>query len=459
MRSRPLPFAPRRGGTILIVTIWIVMVMVAMVLLLAQVMHVEMFCSANEQSSLQAQAVEQGAIQHVLSCVDSLKGQVPTESETPCQAVQVGAGAFWIIHPDFRDDVSLAYGITDEASKLNLNSATPAMLAKLPNMTDEIAACVADWRDADLNASSAGAESEYYASLPNPYRCKNAPLETVEELFLVKGVTKELLFGEDINRNGALDENENDADASEPPDNRDGRLDRGVAPLVTVYSQEENRDANGARRVNVSTGRGQALSELIVKALPVGRANEVLTRARDEGRIRPFSSVLDFYVRTGLKTDEFALLADRMTTSQAATLQGLVNVTTAPRQVLACLPGLDENDAAALVHARAPGAMNLDNIAWVAGVLPASKLAAIGNYITARTCRFSADIVSVAADGRAFRRCRIVVDASSSPPKVIYRQDLTHLGWPLDAAILSALRSGAAIEDAAANDTLAQEGT
>ena len=58
----------------------------------------------------------------------------------------------------------------------------------------------------------------------------------------------------------------------------------------------------------------------------------------------------------------------------------------------------------------------------------------------------SADLVAISGDGRAFRRCRVVVDASASPPKVLYRQDLTHLGWPLEPEIMAGLRSGTSLD-------------
>jgi general secretion pathway protein K len=40
-----------------------------------------------------------------------------------------------------------------------------------------------------------GAEDGYYQSLDLPYSCKNGPIESIEELLLVKGITKELLYG------------------------------------------------------------------------------------------------------------------------------------------------------------------------------------------------------------------------------------------------------------------------
>jgi len=157
--------------------------------------------------------------------------------------------------------------------------------------------------------------------------------------------------------------------------------------------------------------------------------------------------VLDFYYRAGLTIEEFRPIADRLTTSEEQTLRGLVNVNTAPRQVLLCLPGLEESDVSALITARSGEGADLSSIAWVVEALAQDKAVGIGSYITTRSYQFSADIVGVAADGRAFRRCRIVVDAAGSPPRVVYRQDLTGLGWPLSEDVLLDLRSGVALEN------------
>jgi general secretion pathway protein K len=40
-----------------------------------------------------------------------------------------------------------------------------------------------------------GAEDDYYMYLDRPYHCKNEPLDSVEEILLVKGVTPELFYG------------------------------------------------------------------------------------------------------------------------------------------------------------------------------------------------------------------------------------------------------------------------
>jgi len=40
-----------------------------------------------------------------------------------------------------------------------------------------------------------GAEDSYYQSLTPPYSCKNGPVESIDELLLVKGFTREILYG------------------------------------------------------------------------------------------------------------------------------------------------------------------------------------------------------------------------------------------------------------------------
>jgi general secretion pathway protein K len=64
-----------------------------------------------------------------------------------------------------------------------------------PRKIDEIVDSIKDWIDADEEVTGSGAESSYYASLDPPYSAKNAQLDCIEELLMVKGVTKEIFYG------------------------------------------------------------------------------------------------------------------------------------------------------------------------------------------------------------------------------------------------------------------------
>jgi general secretion pathway protein K len=59
----------------------------------------------------------------------------------------------------------------------------------------EIVDAVKDWIDADDDVTGTGAEGGYYAGLERPYAAKNAPLDCIEELLMVKGVTRDLFYG------------------------------------------------------------------------------------------------------------------------------------------------------------------------------------------------------------------------------------------------------------------------
>jgi hypothetical protein len=76
---------------------------------------------------------------------------------------------------------------------------------------------------------------------------------------MVKGFNAWILFGEDYNRNGMLDANEDDGDASFPPDNGDGVLFPGIAPYLTLWSNEMNTSADGRPRINLNMKDAQEL--------------------------------------------------------------------------------------------------------------------------------------------------------------------------------------------------------
>jgi hypothetical protein len=57
----------------------------------------------------------------------------------------------------------------------------------------------------------------------------------------------------------------------------------------------------------------------------------------------------------------------------------------------------------------------------------------------------------VSQDGRAFKRVKIVIDASSGIPQIIHREDLTRYGWPLDPAIREDLKAGKDISGLSGN--------
>lgn len=92
-------------------------------------------------------------------------------------------------------------GILDEESKINLNSMESekvmtrflVLAAVMPeDSAAPLAASILDWIDSDEDARNGGAESVFYQTLRQPYNAKNAPLNSLEELLWVKGMTPEI---------------------------------------------------------------------------------------------------------------------------------------------------------------------------------------------------------------------------------------------------------------------------
>jgi len=123
-------------------------------------------------------------------------------------------------------DITLADGtcsvtVTDESSKLNLNLLKTSsgtldrtkidQVLRLIDLLNRrsfedspigygLIPAIIDWTDSDEETTclafvaheNLGAESSYYAGLDHPYRSKNAPLDTTEELLLIKGITPQV---------------------------------------------------------------------------------------------------------------------------------------------------------------------------------------------------------------------------------------------------------------------------
>jgi len=86
----------------------------------------------------------------------------------------------------------------------------------------EIIDSLMDWIDSGDNNGEEeyGAEDSHYMSLDPPYHCKNGPIESIEELLLVQGITEELLYGT----------------KEKPP----------LAPLLTVWGDDGKVNLNTA---------------------------------------------------------------------------------------------------------------------------------------------------------------------------------------------------------------------
>lgn len=201
------------------------------------------------------------------------RGMLVTDGEQPKMR-----GRFSVLAPGMLEGVSsgFRYGLEDESTRINLNALMAVeastenggrdLLMALPGMSEEIADAILDWIDDDDDPREFGAELDHYSGVIPPYAPKNGSLDTVEELLLVRGVTPELLFGPDANRNGMVDGNELGGSVGEF-DNSDGTLDRGWSAYFTLHSAEKNARLDGTPKIDVNSEDLEQLHADLVEAL------------------------------------------------------------------------------------------------------------------------------------------------------------------------------------------------
>lgn len=429
-------------GSVLVIVLMIAIGMIGISIYFANSMSLELRAADNRSSGLSSEQAIEGAARYVSSILTiyNTNGALPEVGEYAAEAVSLGTSLipeenphFWLIGRNNGSTIVTAphFALVDEASKLDLNATwltADILVSNIPNMTYEFAEAIMDWRSTNDTSGS----SLNYGQLG--YLPKHAPFETVGELRLLYGADPEWLKGEDLNQNGLLDANEKDL-------NGNGMADRGWIEFFTVYNREPNTRPDGSSFTNVNNNA--QLYSLLELRLGASRARDVtnsLARASGSGQgqgqgNQSLASLLQFYVRSGLNADEFAGIYSDISATTNSYVVGRVNVNTAPVEVLACLPGMDYSTAQQLVNYRDSTSVDVRTFAWIVDALGSgsSAIQALGqgDYITAKSFQVTADIAALGPFGRGYRRTRFVFDTSEGTPKVVYRQDLSRLGWAL----------------------------
>jgi hypothetical protein len=430
-------------GSILIIVLWVAFGLCSIALYFAHSMSLELKAADNTVAGIEADQAIEGAALYVSNVIATLgiSNNMPSPANFKADGVKVGNATFWLIGRDTNDLASSAqgdhpvWGLVDEASKVSLNNSN-MVFQNLPQMTANLAAAMVDWQTGSNSPpSTGGAKSETYSGLNPPYLCKSGPYETIDELSMVYGMNMDLLYGEDANLNGILDPNENDGSLTPPNDNQDGVLDPGLFEYVTTWTAgESTTTTNGIARVAINNTTG--LTALIQSNFP--SLSQYVTTGGGRrtggggggGGGATYTSVLQFYVQSGMPETDFQQIEPYLMNPSTA---GLVNVNTATATALACIPGIGLTLAPQVLQYRQSNPPQAASISWLKTALGGDVTVAeqVGPYVTPYSYQYTADVAAVGHYGRGYRRVRFVFDCSSGTPLIVYRQDLTHLGWAL----------------------------
>ncbi len=422
----------RRNGSILVGLLWCLALLSLLVVGLLHASRSDLQLARYDTDRIQARYL-------ALAGIERAKALLYTDARERSRSAQSHNGSLFDAPQHFRDiplgrgtyrvirggrpeeAAGLIYGVSDEESRLNVNTAMPDDLSRLYGMTPDIPAAIVDWRDPDNAVTPGGAEADYYAAARPPGQPRNGSFQTVRELLMVRDMPRDLFLGGDpqLNGLGGLDEFDDPDQEGAAPAGDGARLGAGGVSgwgtLLTVHSGVRNLSSAGLERVNIQSADEAALTGVggitpaIAKAIIAHRGNNRLGSIADLLEVGPAPPPgqegtpgavpggsqppgVPFAVggpggaapgpgpggpggpggrgtggAAGPKVIDQNLLldiADSLTADGASLQAGAINLNTASLEVLVCLPGVSRELAQAIVSFRASTGF-LPNIAWL----------------------------------------------------------------------------------------------
>ncbi|MRR14994.1 MAG: hypothetical protein EG826_00905 [Deltaproteobacteria bacterium] len=202
-RARP-ENAPRERGIALIMVLWVMAIIIVVTFSLSLTVRTELFSINAFKEEIHNKLLAEAGLQRGIMEIHyrRLMGNkvAAADEGRPCRADGT-------LYKGRIGEDDYAFSLTDESGKININllsDSTGVILNNLlvgqgvdKTLADTIVDSLLDWKDADDLQRLHGAESDYYQRLPRPYRAKNAGLDSPEELLFVKGMTTDILYGDE----------------------------------------------------------------------------------------------------------------------------------------------------------------------------------------------------------------------------------------------------------------------
>ncbi len=496
MTRRP---TQRRGVVLVVVTVVILLISLAAFGFLVQ-MQGENLAARARGDMLQASAVASSGREYLAAILEAARASRPEGGDYRDQPEVFGAllvdgqeddrdeerqGRCCLLVATTSVDATrpFRFGYENESTKLHLQSlvdwdrrrtgAGRTALMHLPGMDESTADAILDWVDTDEEPREFGAEADYYASLNPSYRPRNACPPTLEELLLVRGVTREKLLGFDVNANFRVDGSEQRL----AEDAVDAAASEAAVPwvhLLTVYSGERNESFDGQARIYLNGDELGQLHQQLAVAFEPGWANFIVAyrqygpfsgsgEAEDASshtidltqpgkrRIRspleligirvalPDGSESKIILESPFSSDETEMreylprLMDAVSVRRSPFMVGRVNINLAPPEVLAGIPGMDSDLVERLIGARTLTAAEdpaRRHPVWLLteGVVDLTRMRQLLPYLTTGGDVGRAQIIGYYDTRSPVVRFETVVDATRTPARQLYYKDLRRLG-------------------------------
>lgn len=201
--------SPTQGGSALIVALWTLLLLALLLGSLAFDMQVEAAVTSFRRRRARAELLARSGVAYAQWML-SERSRVPAEwkpeemdEETYVRLRRLNRNLPLreiVVPMSGRDEIRLT--IEPENARRNVNALDAddwyevLYRAGVPEeLWDELIACFQDWTDADEEHRLLGAEADDPFYEERGYSPRNAPVETLAELVLIKGFSRELVFG------------------------------------------------------------------------------------------------------------------------------------------------------------------------------------------------------------------------------------------------------------------------
>lgn len=198
----PVKILRRESAVAMIIVIWVTALLMVIALSFSVIARTEIFSTVTFREQMINKYIAEAGMQRAIMEI------FYRNANKNNQIIFTGEEAYSTDGRFYRGETGNGFykiSIHDESGKININTLNDSSGIILNNLlvnsgidketADTIVDSILDWKDADNLTRLHGAEDDYYMSLPNPYKAKNANFDNLEELLLVKGVTPEILYG------------------------------------------------------------------------------------------------------------------------------------------------------------------------------------------------------------------------------------------------------------------------
>jgi general secretion pathway protein K len=266
-RNRRSVVTPAHGcranrGSALLAVLWLTAALSAIAFTVANTVRAETERTSTAVDSLRAYYLATGAINRAI-----LHIEWGPSYRNPDGSSKFGQGPLTVMQFDFPSGSAIV-NLIPETAKLNVNQAPAEQLLNLlvvlglpPDQAPATVQGILDWRSPSPGGSFTQFD-QYYLTLTPSFRARHASFQEIEELLLVRGVTRDLFYG------------------SYSPDSQ-GRLVRraGLRDCLSVYGSNGLIDVNTAepavmQAIGVSPGAVAAIVALR-QTTPIQSANQI----------------------------------------------------------------------------------------------------------------------------------------------------------------------------------------